>query len=129
MSHWTRVKTRFREKRFLSEAAEACGCGFLDGKAVIEGHQGAMDVDAKIFVKGRDLPYERAGFVEGDQGFTLVGDFWSNPITDKIGRTGEKLTSAYAEAVVMDEAANMGASVLGRSVTENGEVHIRLGLS
>jgi len=126
MSHFSRIKTQFRNRAAL----EAClsDVGFtVETATTIQGHRGQVNVD--LAAKKRS-GYE-IGFIKNSDGsYDMVGDWWAKGgITEaKLARALQeqagRIQQEYARRVVLEETSREGFSVVQQVEEEDGTIRI-----
>ena len=127
MSHWTRSKIQIKDLGKLRNAAEKLGLDVQEAKEgeTIEFRSGyAGNVKAKMILS--DGSGKCAVVESADGTYQTLIDNWHNPIVNKVGRDCETLCRDYAGEVVRSQAMLMGGSIVGQTVTPNGELQLRV---
>ncbi|MCD6310285.1 MAG: DUF1257 domain-containing protein [Candidatus Eremiobacteraeota bacterium] len=119
MSHFTRVKTRIRDKMMLIRCLEQMGYEVNQSPTKIKGMLETHDADLKIQIQGhRDV-----GFVRNDQGaYDIVADWYGVMGTSKQKFSGEletkfremenEIRRQYARETILDKLKSRGFTIV-----------------
>lgn len=125
MSHFSRIKTRVRDRGLLTECLTDMGYQVREG-GTIQGWQGTHEVElAASSGRGYDI-----GFVADDEGcFDMVADWWGVRAKDRraMERVKERITKIQKEYTVRNVIAqtkNQGFSVVEKKEESDGSVRI-----
>ena len=126
MSHFSRIKTQFRNR----DALIACltEMGFIVGTGTtIQGYRGLINVD--IATKNKEG--NEIGFVKnGDGSYDMVSDWWAKGGTKEqdlaraLQEQAGKIQQEYARRVVIEETKKEGFSVVRQVVEDDGTIRI-----
>ena len=125
MSHFSRIKTKIRDRTVLTECLREMGYQVREG-GTIQGYEGLQEVDlAASSGKGYEI-----GFVSDDEGcLDMVADWWGVRDTDRraMERVRERITciqKEYAVRNVIEQTKNQGFSVVEQAEESDGSVRI-----
>lgn len=126
MSHYSRVKTRFRHREALVTCLKNLGYE-VETDTVIRGHHGEHEVDiaAKI-KKGYGV-----GFVKNPDGtYDMVADWWGvagtdeRKITQELAGQAGAIQKEYAKKMVLEQAVLDGFEVISQNEEQDGTLRI-----
>jgi len=126
MSHFSRIKTRFRNREALTACLQEMGF-IVETNTAIQGYRGQVNVD----IAARNTAGQNIGFVKNSDGsYDMVGDWWAKgrrkeqnlarALQDQAGRIQQE----YARRVVIEEANREGFSVVQQVTEEDGTLRI-----
>lgn len=126
MSHFSRIKTQFRNR----EALVACltEMGFVvEAGTTIHGYRGQINVDLAVKNKcGHEI-----GFIKNPDGsYDMVGDWWAkgghkeSNLAHALQEQAGKIQQEYARRVVLEETKREGFSVVQQVEDEDGTLRI-----
>ena len=141
MSHFTRLRTRIREKDVLVRALSEMGCDVAED-AEIQGFEGRRRVDLAVRMKsGYDVGFSR----DADGFYEMVADWWGvrgvsegdfagrlegglADIQERIKKEMEELDRRtrhqYALKTTLANLSGQGFQVVRQTTDENGTVRI-----
>lgn len=109
MSHWTTVKTEFKDLQCLKKAGKQLGCGVLHN-AEARGYYKNMRTKGELVFSHPGSPYDVAVKKAGKK-LELVADMFGGHIERIYGKNYSKLKQRYAVEVVKKKARLLGALV------------------
>lgn len=125
MSHFSRVKTKIRDRTLLTRCLSDMGYQVREG-GTIQGYEGRQEVDLAVSSgKGYEI-----GFVADDEGcLDMVADWWGVRKRDRhaMEQVGEHITriqKEYAVRNVIEQTRNQGFSVVEKNEESDGSVRI-----
>lgn len=125
MSHFSRVKTAFRDRSILAQCLEEMGYR-VEAGGTIRGYHGVQQVD--LAVAGRNG--YGIGFVRNADGcYDLLADSWGVKGADKrmlesLRRDYPRLQQEYAKRMVREQTQREGYSIIEEEEQEDGSVRI-----
>ena len=125
MSHFSRIRTAFRDRELLIQCLREAGYQVQDG-GVVRGYQGEKQVDFVVSGKGG----YGIGFVKNADGvFDVVTDSWGvageeKKILEFLQLHYPRISRDYAKRLVMDQTAREGYSLVSEEEQEDGSVRI-----
>ena len=123
MSHFTRIKTRIVEKKYLKLALTDLGYGYQEGKVQIRGYGGnRTTVELKITTQnsGYDIGFQKSGNC-----YEVVADWWG--IRDlKQDVFVQTVNQRYAYHVAKSKLEEQGFSLVSEEVEEKERIHLVL---
>lgn len=125
MSHFSRVKTTFRNKDLLSCSLREMGYEVQEGGA-IRGYHGQQQVDLAVMAKDG----YGVGFVQnGDGSYDLIADSWGTggtgqKILESLRRDYPRIQQRYATMMVREQTAREGYSIVEEVEQGDGSVRI-----
>ena len=125
MSHFSKVKTAFKDQSLLAQCLEEMGYQVETG-GTIRGYHGVQQVD--LSVTGRDG--YGVGFVRnGDGCYDLLADSWGvkgadKKILDSLRRNYPRIQQEYARRTVREQAEREGYTMVEEVEQEDGSVRI-----
>ncbi|OPX68304.1 MAG: hypothetical protein A4E37_00982 [Methanoregulaceae archaeon PtaB.Bin056] len=118
MSHFSRVKTAFRDRSVLAHCLEEMGYQVEHG-GTVRGYHGVQQVD--LAVAGRDG--YGVGFVRNADGcYDLLADSWGVKGEDK--RVLARLRRDYPRRMVQEQARREGYTMVEEAMQEDGSIRI-----
>lgn len=125
MSHFSRVKTTFRDRALLAQCLEEMGyCVQEDG--LIRGYHGVRQVDLAVCGKSG----YGVGFVRNDDGcYDLLADSWGVKGSDSrllasLKENYPKIQREYARRAVKERIAAEGYTMVEEVEGEDGSIRI-----
>lgn len=125
MSHFSRVKTAFRDSSVLAQCLEEMGYQVECGGSV-RGYHGVQQVD--LAVAGRDG--FGVGFVQNADGcYDLLADSWGvkgadRKVLERLRRDYPRLQQEYARRMVHEQAVREGYTMVEEVKQEDGSIRI-----
>jgi adenosylmethionine-8-amino-7-oxononanoate aminotransferase len=126
MSHFSRLKTKFRHREVLIQCLSDLG-HTVEMDTTIMGHEGKHSVD--IAVKTRSG--YGIGFVQNSDGtYDMVADWWGvkgfgqKMIAAELKRQAEKIQKEYVRKMVLTETAKDGFELVSQTEEVDGTVRI-----
>jgi hypothetical protein len=126
MSHYSRVKTQFRHREALISCLENLGYE-VETDTVIKGHHGEHQVDIAV----RKTKGYGVGFIKSPDGtFDMVADWWGvagtdeRKITQDLAQQAGAIQKAYAQKMVLEQAALDGFEMVSRTEEPDGTLRI-----
>lgn len=125
MSHFSRIRTTFRDRELLIQCLREAGYQVLDG-GVVRGYHGEKQADFVVSGKGG----YGIGFVKSEDGvFDMVTDSWGvageeKKILESLMQRYPRISREYARRLVMDQTAREGYSLVSEEEQEDGSVRI-----
>lgn len=125
MSHYSRVKTKFHNREALIACLKQLGYE-VRTDTVVKGHHGEHAVDIAVSRKGFGI-----GFVKAPDGtYDMVADWWGVAGTDErkmtqdLAHAAGTVQKAYAQQMVLEQAARDGFEVVSQTEEQDGTVRI-----
>ena len=122
MSHFSRIRTKFREKKFLEMAIKDLGFAFEEGELEVKAF-GGQKTPVDILVK-LPLSYD-IGLHKQDDSYTIVADWFGVRGINQKDFT-EKLTQRYAYHAARAKLEEQGFNMVEEKVEETGQIRIVL---
>jgi len=125
MSHFSRVKTTFRNRSLLSTCLKEMGYQVQEG-GIIHGYHGVQRVDLAVTGKNG----YGVGFVQNADGcYDLLADSWGvkgadRKILDSLRRDYPRIQQEYARAMVREQTAREGYTMVEEVEQDDGSVRI-----
>lgn len=125
MSHFSRIKTTFRNKSVLSLCLKEMGYQVQEG-GTIRGYHGVQKVDLAVTGKNG----YGVGFVQNADGcYDLLADSWGvrgsdRKIQDALRRDYPRIQQKYARMLVREQTEREGYSLVEEVEQEDGSVRI-----
>ncbi|OPY36501.1 MAG: hypothetical protein A4E35_02041 [Methanoregula sp. PtaU1.Bin051] len=126
MSHFSRVKTRFKNRDALIECLEDAEFSIRQD-TTIRGYRGLQNVD----IAARAKNGSEIGFVKNSDGsFDMVADWWTKTgrgeqqLARSLQVMAEKVQQDYARRMVLEQARNDGFSVVEETEEKDGSIRI-----
>lgn len=126
MSHFSRLKTKLRDKDVLIQSLSEMGFSIRNGGR-IRGYEGEHEVDLAVETAGGF----GIGFVEAPDGtFDMVADSWAvggrkqQKVLTGLERTMERIQQEYAVKSVLAQTEREGYELVEQVQEENGTVRI-----
>jgi len=127
MSHITTVKLEVKDLEAMKGACEELGLEFREGAAQFRTYGGALTAcDHLIAVKGNAQAYEIGLRARGDGSYEVLTDFYGGGrgLSEKVGRSGEKLIQMYGAEVAIRAARKKGLKRVSRTWLPNGRLRV-----
>jgi len=125
MSHFSRIKTKVRDRKLLTDCLMDMGYQVREG-GTIQGYQGRQNVDlAASSGRGYEI-----GFVADEEGcLDMVADWWGvrekdRRAMEKVNERITKIQKEYAIRNVIEQTKNQGFSVVEQNEESDGSVRI-----
>lgn len=125
MSHFSRVRTQFHNREALVLCLQQLGYE-VSTDTVIAGHHGEHHVDIAATMKGYGI-----GFIRAPDGtYDMVADWWGvagtneRKLAQELAGAAGAIQKAYAQKIVLEQAAKDGFDVVSRTEDEDGTVRI-----
>jgi len=126
MSHFSRIRTKFRHREVLIRCLEEMGLN-VGTDTTIQGHHGRHAVD---IAAGKTRGYG-IGFVKNTDGsYDMIADWWGvtgtcqKKIAEELKVQAETIQKEYAKKMVLEQTAKDGFEVVSQTEDENGTVRI-----
>jgi hypothetical protein len=126
VSHFSRIRTRFRNRNALLECLAEMGLS-VEEETTIRGYRGLLNVD----VAARSADGSEIGFlINGDGSFDLVADWWTKKgsgkgrIVRKLEEMAGRIQQEYTRRIVLEQARNDGFSVVEETGEKDGSIRI-----
>ncbi len=126
MSHFSRVKTEFRNREALLSSLAEMGFS-VEQDAMIRGYRGLQNVD--IAARSRDG--NEIGFIRNSDGsYDMVADWWTKkgPKEEELARDLQEMAGRvqqeYARRVVLEQTRSEGFSVVEETKEQDGSIRI-----
>jgi hypothetical protein len=122
MSHFSRIKTKFTEKKFLEMAIKDLGFAYEEGEQVVKafgGQKTPVDIRIKL-----PLSYDIGLHRQGDT-YTIVADWFGVRGINQKDFT-ERLTQRYAYHAARAKLEEQGFNMVEEKVEETGQIRIVL---
>jgi hypothetical protein len=122
MSHFTTVKTKIIDKKYLKKALTDLGYSYQEGNLQIHGYQGYTPVEIKIPTQnsGYDI-----GFRQNNQVYEVVADWWGIKNIDR-EQFLQAINQRYAYHAARDKLEEQGFSLVTEEVQQEGRIHLVL---
>jgi hypothetical protein len=122
MSHFSRIKTKFTEKKFLEMAIKDMGFTYEEGEQEVKafgGQKTPVDIRVKLPMSYDIGLHKQAG------AYTIVADWFGVRGTTQKDFT-EKLTQRYAYHAARAKLEEQGFNMVEEKVEETGQIRIVL---
>ena len=126
MSHFSRLKTKFRHREILIQCLEDLGLT-VETNTTIQGHEGKHSVDIAVKTSGG----YGIGFVQSADGtYDMVADWWGvkgigkNRIAIQLKKQAECIQKEYVKKMVLMETAKDGFEVVSQTEEVDGTLRI-----
>jgi hypothetical protein len=125
MSHFSRLKTRFKNREMLLQCLKEMGYETLE-HSMIQGYEGMHEVDIAIKT-GKEYGI---GFIHTDEGtYDMVADWWNvkgsdRKVAERLGKRMADVQREYAVRTVLEQTSKEGYSVMEKQEQEDGSVRI-----
>jgi hypothetical protein len=126
MSHYSRIKTKFRHREALIACLKNLGYT-VETDTTIKGHHGEHTVDLAV----RKTKGYGVGFVKSPDGtYDMVADWWGvsgsdeRKMTQELARQAETIQKEYAKKMVLEQAARDGFEVVSQNEEQDGTLRI-----
>lgn len=126
MSHFSRIKTQFKNRDALVRCLEGLGLSIgLD--TTIRGYRGLQNVD----IAARAKNGSEIGFLRNSDGsFDMVADWWTKKgtggqqLVSELNDLAGKVQQEYARHIVLEQTKSEGFSVVEERKEEDGSIRI-----
>jgi hypothetical protein len=126
MSHFSRIKTQFRNREVLTACLTEMGF-IVESDIAISGYRGLVNVD----LRARNSAGHDIGFIKNADGsFDMVGD-WSvkggykeQNLARQLQDQAGKIQQEYARRIVLEETGKEGFSIVREVEDEDGTIRI-----
>jgi hypothetical protein len=123
MSHFTRIKTRMVERRYLHAALQELGYVVEEGSVEVRGY-GGNRTQVEIKIPTRNHGYD-IGFRNAGQAYECVADWWG--IRDINQETFlQQVTQRYAYHAARAKLEEQGFSLVTEEVEQGERIHLVL---
>ena len=122
MSHFSRIQTRLVEADFLIQALQDLGYEPQSGELTVRGF-GGQQAAVHIRIASPNPGYD-IGFARGEQGYTLVADWYGLPGFDR-DAFQKQVSGRYAYHAARARLEAQGFTLVSES-QEQGQVHLVL---
>jgi Protein of unknown function (DUF1257) len=123
MSHFTRIKTQFVEKKYLTRSLQDLNYAYQDGNVEIRGYGGnRTSVEIKI---PTDNPGYDIGFRKSGEVYELVADWYGIRNIDR-QKFIAQVTQRYVYLATKDKLEAEGFSLVTEEVERDGRLHLVL---
>jgi hypothetical protein len=122
MSHFSRIRTKFTEKKFLEMAIKDLGFAYEEGEQEVKafgGQKTPVDIRIKL-----PLSYDIGLHKQGDN-YSIVADWFGVRGINQKDFT-EKLTQRYAYHAARAKLEEQGFNMVEEKVEETGQIRIVL---
>jgi hypothetical protein len=132
MSHFTRIKTQLKEKRFLRPAlddlVQVYGYEVVEGTVhnpvMVRGYGGQQtpcEIKVDLHNRGYDI-----GFEKQQEQYAMVADWWSGGALAGFNREQfqQRVEQRYAYHAVMEQVEQQDFSVTAEETLEDGAIRI-----
>ena len=126
MSHFSRLKTKFRHREVLIQCLEDLG-HTVETDTTIRGHEGKHSVDIAVKTHGE----YGIGFVQNADGtYDMVADWWGvkgvrqKKMTVALKEQAENIQKEYVKKMVLAETAKDGFEVVSQTEEVDGTLRI-----
>ncbi len=123
MSHFTRIRTRLKEKAFIIAALQQMGYKVTDHPCEVRGF-GRQKVQVEFKFRPSLTSYE-IGFQNTPNGYEIVTD-WFGVRGIKQQAFVQRLTQLYAYQATVSQLAEQGFTLAEERVDEAGRIHLSL---
>jgi len=129
MSHFSRIKTKFKDRNILIDCLKELGYKVNDSKE-IRGDQGLEKVEFTVEMgSGYDI-----GFVRDTDGtYKIVADWWrikakqadfTKQLEEKFEAVEKKLRQAYALKITLDQFKKQGFKLISQEQAQDGTIKL-----
>jgi hypothetical protein len=129
MSHFSRIKTKFKDRSILIGCLKELGYKISDSKE-LRGDQGIEKVEFIVEVgSGYNI-----GFVKDTDGaYKIVADWWrvkakksdfTKQLEEKFEAAEQKLRQAYALKITLDQFKKQGFKIINQEHAEDGTIKL-----
>ena len=126
MSHFSRLKTKFRHREALIQCLTDLG-HTVEMNATIQGHEGKHSVDIAVKTRGG----YGIGFVQAADGsYDMVADWWGvkgtgqKRIAVELKKQAETIQKEYVKKMVLTETAKDGFEMVSQTEDADGTLRI-----
>ncbi len=122
MSHFSRIRTKFTDKKFLEMAIKDLGFAYEEGQQEVRdfgGRKTPVDIRVKL-----PLSYD-IGFQKQGDSYTIIADWFGVRGINQKDFT-EKLTQRYAYHAAREKLQSQGFNMVEEKVEETGQIRIVL---
>jgi len=126
VSHFTRLKTKFRHREALMQCLVDLG-HTVEIDTTIQGHEGKHSVDIAVKTRGG----YGIGFVQNTDGtYDMVADWWGvkgigrKGIAAELRKQAETIQKEYVKKMVLTETARDGFEVVSQTEEIDGTLRI-----
>jgi hypothetical protein len=125
MSHFSRLKTRFKNREILLQCLHDMGYETRE-HAMIQGYEGMHEVDIAIKT-GKEYGI---GFIHSEEGtYDMVADWWNvkgsdRTVAERLGKRMAGVQREYAVKTVLEQTSKEGYSLMEKQEQEDGSVRI-----
>jgi hypothetical protein len=126
MSHFSRIRTRFRHREALIQCLEELG-NTVETDTPIKGYHGQHIVD----IAAKQSGGYGVGFVKNSDGtYDMIADWWGvsgtgqKKIADDLKRQAETIQKEYARKMVLEQTAKDGFEIVSQTDEADGTVRI-----
>ena len=126
VSHFSRIKTRFRNRQTLVTCLTDMGF-VVEPDTTIRGYRGLVNVE----IAARNASGYDIGFIKSPDGsFDMVGDWWragglkEQELAQALQARAKKIQQEYARRVVLEETRKEGFFVVQQVEEEDGTIRI-----
>lgn len=123
MSHFTRIKTRLKEKSYIIAALQQMGYKVVDQPGKVRGF-GNQQVEVEFKFRPSLTSYD-IGFRRSENVYEIVADWWGVHGL-KRQEFVQKLTQLYAYQAAMRQLAAQGFALAEEQVDAEGRIHLHL---
>ncbi len=123
MSHFTRVRTRLKEKAYIIAALQQMGYQVHDQRGSVRGF-GNKQVEVEFSVRPRPMSYA-IGFRKTGEGYDIIADWWGVRGVRQAEFT-RKLTQLYAYQAAKQNLEAQGFTLAEEQVDAEGRIHLLL---
>ena len=121
MSHFTRIKTKIVEKRFLTQALQDLGYAYEEGELKVRGYGGnRTSVEIKIPAGKYDIGFRNQG-----DAYEIVADWRGIRGIDQ-RQFIERLMRRYSYHAARAKLAERGFTLINEEVEQDGRAHLTL---
>lgn len=126
MSHFSRIRTQFRNREALVRCLHELGWT-VETDAMVQGYRGQQQVDIAV----KTSSGYGIGFIRNSDGmYDMVADWWGingagqKSILDRLGQQAQKIQVEYAKSMVLEQTAKQGFGVVSETTDADGTVRI-----
>jgi hypothetical protein len=123
MSHFTRIKTRIAEKKFLTQALQDLNYAYEEGDVEIRGYGGnrtAVEIKIPTNNHGYDIGFRKSG-----DAYELVADWYGiRNITQQ--QFLQSVMQRYVYLATKEKLEEQGFTLATEEVERDGRVHLTL---
>jgi hypothetical protein len=126
MSHFSRIKTKFRHRQALIECLQQLGYG-VETETTVRGYHGQHDVEIAARMSGG----YGIGFVKNPDGtYDMVADLWGagsrtqEKMAEELDTHAGRIQKAYAKQMVLEQARADGFDVVSQVEDNDGTIRI-----